>query len=146
MWKQLIDTPKTPSPVAKPRQLPRRLVRVPFPPSSRSACLRSASALNFRNAASILARLSESEEIVLAANVEPLSKPNSPPKKSPPPPKKKYAAMSPRGVGLSNGVMSGIGSKWGVSDVRLVRALMNRMALYPYGRWQTVHVSVSPQL
>jgi hypothetical protein len=49
--------------------------------------------------------------MLLAANVEPLSKPNSPPKKSPPPAKKKYVAKSPRVVGLSRGVMSGIGSK-----------------------------------
>jgi hypothetical protein len=119
---------------------------VPFPPSRRSACLRNASALNFRNAVSILARLSGFEEIVLAANAEPLSKPSSPPKKSPPPPKKKYVAMSPRVVGLSNGVISGISSKGGVSYVRLVRASMNRMASYLCGRWQTVHVLVSPQL
>lgn len=119
---------------------------MPFPPSSRSACLRSASALNFRNAVSILARLSGSEEIVLAANVEPLSKPSSPPKKSPPPPKNKYVAISPRVVGLSNGVKSGIGSKCGVSYARLIRASLNSMALYLYGRWQTVHVSVSPRL
>jgi hypothetical protein len=84
--------------------------------------------------------------MVLAANVEPLSKPSSPPKKSPPPPKKKYVAKSPRVVGLSNGVMSGIGSKCGVSYVRLVGASLSRMALYLYGRWQTVHVSVSPRL
>jgi hypothetical protein len=67
--------------------------------------------LNFRKAVSIRARVSGFDEMLLAANVEPLSKPNSPPKKSPPPAKKKYVAKSPRVVGLSRGVMSGIGSK-----------------------------------
>jgi hypothetical protein len=46
----------------------------------------------------------------LVANMEPVSKPSSPPKKRPPPVKKRYVAMLPRVVGLSSGVMSGIGS------------------------------------
>jgi len=69
--------------------------------------------------------------MVLAANVEPLSKPSSPPKKSPPPPKKKYVAKSPRVVGLSNGVMSGIGSKCGVSYVRLVEGFVEQDGFIP---------------
>ena len=85
--------------------------RSPFPLSNFSTSRRNISALNARNACSTRALVSGSLVIVLLADDEPLSKPNSPPKNIPPAENKVYAAMSPSGVGFKRGVMSGMASE-----------------------------------
>lgn len=78
--------------------------------SSASASFLRTSALNLRNAVSILSLLSVSRLIVFPADALPVKTPVSPPMKRPPNPKKVYAATSPSVEGRIKGVMSGIAS------------------------------------
>lgn len=82
---------------------------IPLPPSRSPASFRRISALNFLKAASILALLSGSLDIVRLAEALPVRRPVSPPKKRPPVPKKKYVATSPRVVGLRTESRSAVG-------------------------------------
>lgn len=65
-----------------PPPLP-QLNQTPFPPSNSSACLLKASALNLRNAVSILLLDAGSRVMVRDAAAEPTNRPVSPPRKMP---------------------------------------------------------------